>query len=252
MSKNPQDTTIRPPGAHLMALESLAVWEHAAGIAAWPLLRLAPRGDGHPVLVLPGLGASDSSTALLRQYLTQQGYVTHGWELGRNLGPQGGKLEAMRQRVVDLKAEHGRKVSIVGWSLGGIYARELAKMEAASVRSVITLGTGFAGNLKATNASSFYEFVSGEKVGTTDFHRQLAVDPSVPTTSIYSRTDGVVAWQCSVLEESPIAENIEVRASHIGMGGNPAVLLAVADRLAQPEGEWKRFEKSGAWGWMYP
>ncbi len=251
MSKNPQDT-IRPPGAHLMALESLALWEHAAGIAAWPLLRLAPRGDGHPVLVLPGLGASDSSTALLRQYLSQQGYVTHGWELGRNLGPQGGKLDAMRRRVVDLKAEHGRRVSIIGWSLGGIYARELAKMEAASVRAVITLGTGFTGNLKATNASSFYEFVSGEKVGTTAFHRQLGVNPDLPTTSIYSRTDGVVAWQCSVLEETATAENIEVRASHIGMGGNPAVLLAVADRLAQPEGEWKRFEKSGAWGWMYP
>jgi hypothetical protein len=239
-------SAIRPPGRHLMALEAIAApWEHASTLAWWPLLRMAPRGDGHPVLVIPGLGASDSSTLLLRQYLSQQGHATYAWQLGANLGPQGGKLRALRQRIVDLDAQHGRTVSLIGWSLGGIYARELAKMQPHHVRSVITLGTGFTGNLNATSVNRFYEFVSGEKFGPTPFHHHLSVNPEAPTTSIWSRTDGVVAWECSVLEEGPRAENIEVRASHIGMGGNPSVLFAIADRLAQPEGRWKAFDKSG-------
>ena len=246
-------SVIRPPGRHLMALEGIAApWEHASALAVWPLLRMAPRGDGHPVLVIPGLGASDLSTLLLRQYLSRQGLTAYAWQLGTNLGPQGGKLQALRQRIVDLDARHGRTVSLIGWSLGGIYARELAKMQPHHVRSVITLGTGFSGNLNATNASRFYEFVSGERLGSTPFHRQLGVNPEVPTTSIWSRTDGVVAWQCSVLEEGPQAENIEVRASHIGMGANPSVLLAIADRLAQPQGQWKAFDKSGWRRLVYP
>ena len=252
MIANP-DTTIRPPGRHLMLLEGIAApWEHAGALAMWPLLRLAPRGDGHPVLVIPGLGASDRSTRLLRRYLDVQGYSSHGWQLGTNLGPQGGKLEALRKRIAELHARQGSHVSLVGWSLGGIYARELAKMQPDCVRSVITLGTGFTGNLRATNASRFYEYASGEKLGSTPFHRQLWKNPEVPTTSIWSRTDGVVAWQCSVLEEGPLAENIKVRASHLGMGANPSVLLAIVDRLAQPQGQWRAFEKGGLRRLAYP
>lgn len=246
-------STIRPPGWHLMALEGIAApWEHASALAMWPLLRMAPRGDGHPVLVIPGLGAGDSSTRLLRRYLSAQGHATYAWQLGTNLGPQGGKLEALRERIVELDAQHRRRVSLIGWSLGGIYARELAKMQPHHVRSVITLGTGFTGNLKATNASRFSELVSGEKLGQTPFHRQLGMNPPVPTTSIWSRTDGVVAWQCSVLDEGPLAENIEVRASHIGMAANPSVLLAIVDRLAQPQGQWRAFDKSGLRRLVYP
>lgn len=246
-------SAILPPGRHLMALEGIAApWEHASTLALWPLLRLAPRGDGHPVLVLPGLGASDTSTLLLRQYLLEQGYAVHAWQLGANFGPQGGKLQALRRRIVELDAQHGRTVSLIGWSLGGIYARELAKMQPHHVRSVITLGTGFTGNPHATNASRFYELVSGEKIGQSPFHRQLGVNPPLPTTSIWSRTDGVVAWQCSVLDDGPLAENIEVRASHIGMGANPSVLLAIADRLAQPEGQWQAFDKRGLRRLVYP
>ena len=147
-------SAIRPPGRHLMALEAIAApWEHASTLAWWPLLRMAPRGDGHPVLVIPGLGASDSSTLLLRQYLSQQGHATYAWQLGANLGPQGGKLRALRQRIVDLDAQHGRRVSLIGWSLGGIYARELAKTRPHDVRSVITLGAPFTGSLNATSVA---------------------------------------------------------------------------------------------------
>jgi pimeloyl-ACP methyl ester carboxylesterase len=236
---------VRAPHLGLIALEARAPWEHAAALVAWPLLALAPRGDGHPVLVLPGLGAGDATTALLRRYLAQQGYEAQPWNLGLNFGPREGVLAALRARIGALHAEHGRKVSLVGWSLGGTFARELAKLEAEHVRTAISLGSGFRGNLRATNARALYEFVSGEKVGAHALTHQLAVNPPLPTTSIYSKTDGIVAWPCSVLDEGPLAENIEVRSSHTGMGANPAVLYALADRLAQPEGAWQRFDKSG-------
>jgi pimeloyl-ACP methyl ester carboxylesterase len=237
---------VRAPGALRLALELRAPWEMGAGIAAMPFLALARRGDGHPVIVFPGLIASDMSTELLRRYLKSRNYAAQRWEQGRNLGPRPGVLEACARQVDTLYKRHGRKVSLIGWSLGGIYARETAKQLPDLVRSVITLGTPFAGHPRATNAWRVYEAASGERVDDTPRDwPALRQAPPVPTTSIYSRTDGVVAWQCSVQEPGPQAENIEVEASHIGLGVNPAVLYAVADRLAQPEGNWRPFDRSG-------
>ncbi|HEY0843720.1 MAG TPA: alpha/beta hydrolase, partial [Noviherbaspirillum sp.] len=116
------------------------------------------------------------------------------------------------------------------------------------VRVVITLGTPFAGHPKATNAWRLYELASGRRIEDDTSQVDLPAPPPVPTTSIFSRTDGVVAWQCSVQEETERTENIEVHASHIGMGMNPMALYAVADRLAQPEGEWQRFDREGLGG----
>jgi pimeloyl-ACP methyl ester carboxylesterase len=252
MQQTASHDRIRAPGALRMALELRAPWELGAGIASLPLLSLAPRGDGHPVVVFPGLVASDASTELLRRYLRSRGYDAHRWEQGRNLGPRPGVLEACARQVETLSARHGRKVSLIGWSLGGIYARETAKEMSAHVRSVITLGTPFAGHPRATNAWRVYELASGERVDdTTREWPRLRQAPPVPTTSIYSRTDGVVAWQCSVQDEGPAAENIEVEASHIGLGVHPAVLYAIADRLAQPEGGWRPFERSGMRAFVY-
>lgn len=245
MTDHAVDESIRAPGPHLIALEGRAVLEHAATIAMWPLLTTAPRGDGHPVLVFPGLGAPDVSTVLLRRYLQGQGYAPHGWKLGLNFGPRKGVLDACLARIAALRARHGRKVSLIGWSLGGIYARELAKMAPDDVRLVITLGTPFTGNLKASNARHFYELVSGDRIGASAMHWQLDAPPPVPTTSIYTRTDGVVAWQCCVQKEGPLTENIEVKASHVGLGVNGSVFYAIADRLAQPEGSWRPFQRSG-------
>jgi hypothetical protein len=183
---------------------------------------------------------------VLRNFLGNRGYATYAWELGKNRGPRPGVIDACIKRVRQLRAEHGCTVSLVGWSLGGVYARELAKMLPEDVRCVITLGTPFAGPPKATNAWRVYEFASGQRI--SDSAEQLAglkETPPVPTTSIYSRTDGVVAWQCSVEQETEHSENIEVHASHLGMGMNPTALYAIADRLAQPEGSWQRFERSG-------
>ena len=121
----------------------------------------------------------------------------------------------------ELRKRHRKKVSLVGWSLGGLYARELAKLAPKDVRLVITLGTPFTGHPKATNAWRLYELVAGHKIGAPEIHEPLRAPPPVPTTSIYSRTDGIVAWQCCVEKEGPRAENIEVEASHFGHGIEP-------------------------------
>ena len=230
-----------------MLLEGRAIPEFGAFLGALPLLSLAPRGDGHPVLVLPGLVTSDVSTRPLRSFLKRQGYAVSGWGLGRNFGPRPGIQDGMLRLLRVLKETHGRKVSIIGWSLGGVYARQLAKMEPGLVRSVITLGSPFGGQPTATNAWRVYEMVSGKRAADQDatFGGALADPPPVPTTAIYSRTDGICAWQVCIEQPSVTAENIEVQGSHCGLGHNPAVVYAVADRLAQAEGEWKPFQRSG-------
>jgi pimeloyl-ACP methyl ester carboxylesterase len=243
---------LRPPSLLLLALEGTrAMWEFGASLAALPILQSAPRGDGHSVLIFPGLVATDLSTQPLRRYLQGQGYEPHAWGLGRNLGPRPGVLDACRERIRTLRRKSGRKVSLIGWSLGGVYAREMAKDSPGDVRCVITLGTPFRGSPRATNAWRVYEFASGETVDTIN-REEIERPPPVPTTSIFSRTDGVVAWQCSVEREARAVENIEVEASHIGLGVHPAVLYAVADRLAQPEDAWQRFDRvSGLRSFFY-
>ena len=147
----------------------------------------------------------------------------------------------------------GRKVSIVGWSLGGVYARDLALQAPDMVRAIITLGSPFADDIRATNATRLYELLSGEGVDDIpEIREAIAGDMPVPATSIYSRTDGIVNWRTSLLRPSATAENIEVHlASHIGLGVNPAALWAVADRLAQAEGEFRHFDRSGPFAIAY-
>lgn len=237
-----------PPGWHLIALELRAPWELWSVLPSWPVLSKAPAGDGHPVVVFPGLTASDGSTLPLRAYLKNLGYDVYGWNQGYNFGPRAGVLEAARQQILQTAEATGRAVSLVGWSLGGIYARELAKELPELVRSVITLGTPFGGSHKSTNAWKLYELAAGHKITDAIEQFDLATAPPVPTTSIYSRSDGVVAWQASLQAKSrkqPRTENVEVFASHIGLGLNPSAWWVVADRLAQPEGQWQTFERSG-------
>lgn len=243
---------LRPPNALLMMLEGRAPWEFAALLASYPWLRKLPPGDGHPVLVFPGLGANDVTTLALRRFLDELGYVTHPWGQGFNFGPRHGVLEQCSADVKRLFRHHAKPVSLIGWSLGGIYARELAKELPDHTRCVITLGTPFTGHPRATNAWRFFELVSGQQVKDHALLEEIRRTPPVPTTSIYSRTDGVVAWRCSVMEPGPLCENIEVHASHLGLGMNPLALYVVADRLAQHPGDWQRFEPHGARRWFYP
>ncbi len=242
---------LRAPNWWLLMLEGRAPWEYASLVAALPFLKRLPRGDGHPVVVFPGLGANDYTTVPMRRLLDDLGHTTFPWHQGFNFGPRHGVLEACRAQIRDVAERHGEKVSLVGWSLGGLYARELAKEMPEHTRCVVTLGTPFAGHPRATNAWRFYEFVSGHSTHDPELTANLRVPPTCPTTSIYSKTDGVVAWQCSLNDEAPNTENIEVHASHIGMGLNPLALYAVADRLAQDPAHWRRFDAEGAKRWFF-
>jgi pimeloyl-ACP methyl ester carboxylesterase len=245
------EADLRAPNALMLLLEGRAPWEYAAMLAALPWLKRLPRGDGHPLIVFPGLGAADITTAPLRSFLQDLGYSAYPWKQGFNFGPRHGVLEAVRQHVQRIAERHGEPVSLIGWSLGGLYAREMAKEFPQLARCVITLGSPFAGHPRATNAWRFYEMVSGQNVHDPELIAQLRSTPPVPTTSLYSRTDGVVAWQCSLNDESPLAENIEVHASHIGMGMNPLAMYAIADRLRQDPAKWQRFDAQGARRWFY-
>ena len=247
----PATAEIAAPSALLLALEGRAPWEFAASIAATPLLRRLPRGDGHRVLVLPGLAANDLTTLPMRTFLKDRGYEALPWEQGLNLGPRAGVLDALRARVRELHDLDGRKISLLGWSLGGVYARELAKEMPELVRCVITLGSPFAGPPQATNAWWLFERVSGHPEPDAEMQAALRVAPPVPTTSIYSRTDGIVAWQCSLNPPGPLAENVELHASHIGLGLNPLAMVAIADRLAQDPAHWKPFDTSGLRGLFF-
>jgi pimeloyl-ACP methyl ester carboxylesterase len=252
-SSEAQDSAaLQPPGPWLLMLEARAPWEYAAMLAAAPWLARLPVGDGHPVIVFPGLGASDFTTAPLRNFLLDRGYTPYPWRQGFNFGPRHGVLDSCRALVAQVADKHREKVSMIGWSLGGIYARELAKEQPGHVRCVVTLGSPFAGHPRATNAWRFYEMVSGQDVhADAELVARIRVAPTCPTTSIFSKSDGVVAWQCSLNPEAPHTENIEVHASHVGMGMNPLALYAIADRLAQDPQAWKKFDPRGARRWFF-
>lgn len=243
------------PAPWLTALEGRALFEFGAAQAASPLLRLVGRGDRHPVLVLPGFTADDRSTRSLRRMLRTQGYWTHGWRLGRNLGPTRRVTEGLVERLATVHGRHGQKVSLVGWSLGGIFARELARAFPASVRQVITLGSPFRMTaLHRSAASGLYEALGPlHAVDLASIGAESERPPlEVPATAIYTRTDGIVRWWQCLEADGPQRENIEVRGSHSGLGFNPAVLYAVSDRLAQPADDWRPFHAPPLLRSFYP
>jgi pimeloyl-ACP methyl ester carboxylesterase len=252
-SEPPPAERLRAPGLGMLLAEARGIFEFNASLLLSPLLMRAPKGDGHPVLALPGFLASDLSMAPMRRFLKDLGYDTYAWQMGRNLGGVSRMRAGLRDRLAEIHHTTARKVSIVGWSLGGVYARYLALQAPEMVRCVVTLGSPFANDVRATNATRLYEVLSGETIEEdSGMQRAIAGDMPVPATSIYSRTDGVVNWRTCILRTSDTAENIEVHlASHVGIGVNPAALWAVADRLAQPEGQFAQFDRSGPFAIAY-
>jgi len=229
------------------------------GLAALPLaapwLATAPRGDGHGVLVLPGLLATDTSTVPLRRFLGRLGYDVRGWDLGRNRGPTEPVLAGLPGALLAHAARTGRPVSLVGWSLGGIYARELARGHPAQVRQVITLGSPFAlTDSRQSRVHGLYQRLGplhapGAQLPTRE---QRARPIDVPSTSVYSRLDGIVAWQACVEPETTLHQNVEVRCSHFGFGIDPATLWLIADRLAVPPGQHLPFRRPWLLRALYP
>lgn len=243
---------LKAPSLRKLLLEARAPAEFTAGLVSFMFAHRLPRGDAHPVLVFPGLAASDTSTLMLRHFLRRLGYPGYGWAQGFNVGPRHGVLAGCNERLSEIADKYGRRVSLIGWSLGGVYAREVAKLHPELARQVITLGSPFAGPASATNAYPLFKLLSGHRAEDPHLLERLREPPPVPTTSIYSRSDGVVHWECSVQRHGEQVENIEVRASHFGFGFNPAVLCAIADRLAQAEGDWQPINRDGLRSMLYP
>lgn len=202
-------------------------------------------GDGHPVLVLPGFMASDSSTKVLRKFIQDNGYQAIAWELGRNRG-EVEVLDLLFLKLEEIYEEYGRKISIVGWSLGGVLARQLAKGKPHLVRQVITLGSPFRDITAPNNASWVYNLISGGKRVVDldpDLLKDLPEPAPVPTTAVYSKEDGVVSWEVCIEEkETAIHQNIQVRGSHIGLGVNASVLKIIEDRLQYEAENWTAFK----------
>ena len=201
-------------------------------------------GDGHRVIVYPGLGAGAWSTFRLRSTLADAGFDSVDWGFGLNRGPQGSLPQWLDRLAAAAEAESasdGRKLSLVGWSLGGIYAREIARVVPHAVRQVVTLGSPFGAEAEATHAGWLYRLLSGSQPPQSRRYLQELRRPlPVPSTSVFSKADGIVPWQGCLQKEGPLSENIEVPGvSHLGMGTHRAVLALVAERLAQPEGGWK-------------
>lgn len=248
-----------PPSIWLAAAELPRAVSEMTFLAASlaPLLHSAPRGDGHAVLVLPGLLGSDRSTAPLRGILSELGYDARPWGLGRNRGAPtiGARGELLEARVNALFEETGRKVSLVGWSLGGVFARLLARRFPDRIRQIITLGSPSMTGGDATNAGKLFELASGTRRNDPTNLTMLAElsGPSrVPSTAVYSRSDGICSWKVCRETRAARSESIEVYGSHCGLGINPSVIYAVADRLGQAEGTWMPFEPRGWASWAFP
>ena len=203
--------------------------------------RLSPdrtddQGDGHPVVVFPGLGTNGCATSVLRGHCRALGYDALDWGRGFNTGPSGDLdlwLLELQQHVASLLDERDGPATLIGWSLGGLYARELAKLMPRRVRQVITIGTPFNAGVDHTHVGWLYRLLNGRS-GAVDaaLAARLRTPPPVTTTSIYSRSDGVVAWHaCRHAHPTSRVHEIEVGSSHIGMGWNRAVLAAVGQRL---------------------
>jgi hypothetical protein len=204
------------------------------------------------VLVFPGFLATDVSTLPLRWVLRRLGYRVHRWGLGRNLGPGERVVTGIRSRFEDLCGRYEGRVSLVGWSLGGIYARELGRRAPDRVRQVITLASPFR-NVDASNVRRLRSLTRpSERIGQgSALDSRLREPLSVPSTAIWSRTDGIVAGRSCVEDDGPRRESVEVETSHCGMGFHPAALLVIADRLAQPESEWRPFDRTKLDRWPF-
>ena len=210
---------------------------------ALPWLMSLPKGDGHSVLVLPGMLADDEAMRHVSWFLRSRGYKVVNWGKGRNRGPRPGVFDLL---LAKLKAEMratGRKVSLVGWSLGGTLARVLANRHPELVRSVVTLASPHSGDPKAGHLNWLYTLATGHAPGShTSFLREYSRTPDVPLTSVYTRLDGVVPWRSAYQEPGPQCDSVEVCTTHGAMATDPLVMLVLADRLSQPENGWQPFE----------
>lgn len=226
-----------PPPLGLLGIEPIRAAVEYASMRLSRRPATLPRGDGHAVVVFPGLAGAAHSTRPIVDLCSALGYQAVDWGLGLNRGPKGDVqrwLDELAAHVHKLTSSHRSRISLIGWSLGGLYAREVAKLMPRRVRCVITIGTPFAGTPQQTNVGWFYRALNGQPLcADPALLKRLRTAPNMPTTSIYSRSDGVVAWQTCLNDAQPHLENVEVSGSHCGLGFNAAVHTIIAERLSR-------------------
>lgn len=243
--------SIKPPTKLDTALDALrAVKDVASFVSNRSALNNAPSGDGHTVLVLPGFLTNDNATVFIRQRLRKLGYNAQPWRLGLNLGPTSKRDidTLLLERIKELYLTSGHRISLVGWSLGGLLAREAARQHPEMIRQVIALASPISGSMENTSLWDLYIKTFGRDLSREELEARIEKVshpvPNVAFTSIYTKEDGIVAWQISQVEESEFSQNVQVKASHMGIIFNPRVLAVIANRLAQPDGQWQRLDEA--------
>lgn len=232
--------TLNPQAPSRLAtlLEVRAPFDWASLVLRAPQLATAPRGDGRAVMLLPGYRADEASLRPLSRYLQYLGYDTYDWGLGRNGGDVDNDVTRIALRCSQIReARDGEPLTLIGWSLGGVVAREVARLHEAEVREVITMGTPIVGGPKYTTVASRFAEIANLDLDRfeEEVHERNLVGIRQPVTSIYSKSDGVVDWRASVDTYNPHALNLEVRSTHFGMGGNAAIWLLIAQVLSGNE-----------------
>ncbi len=238
---------IKKPSKLLLYTDGIrAFWEFIYYCFFAIFYKIKKTGDGHPVLVIPGFLGSGFSTKILRKFIDKHGYTSYDWGLDRNLA-NFADLEFLKIKIEDLHRRHQQKVTLIGWSLGGVYARQLAKSQSAIVRQVITMGSPFNGVTEPNNAKRMYNWVK-KREGTPEISDEVLADlpnpAPVPSTAIYSKLDGIVSWKvCMERQEDATHQNVRINSSHFGFGWNPATLKIVVDRLQYDANNWKHFKR---------
>ncbi len=229
----------KPPLALLISepARALVEWLSQAWRPAADRQPALPAGDGHPVVIYPGLATDGLAVRPLRNHCRALGYAAFDWGQGFNTGPQGDVDRWLRALADDTARQldgHAQTATLIGWSMGGLYAREVAKPLAPRVRQVITIGTPFNSAADPSHAGWLLRLLSpGVAEPDPALLQRLRAPPPLPTAALYSRGDGVVAWQaCRHDRRAPGLLDIEVSGSHLGMGSNPQVLAVVAELLA--------------------
>lgn len=190
-------------------------------------------GNGRAIMVLPGLLTGDLSTSFLRRSLDAAGFRAYGWDQGVNTGASAAKLEALERRLAELHREHGRKVILIGWSLGGVYARVLAKRMPQHTELVMTVASPFSGDRRANRAWRLYEWINDHTVDATPFEEDLAGRPEVPTIAVWSGVDGVVAPACALGQPDEADVRIRLDAQHFALGSSRPCIVRVIEILEE-------------------
>ncbi len=247
----------RPSVFWLLTEAVRAVTELGISYPYQKIYNKTPKGDGHPVLILPGFLASKISTKVLHNFISKAGYTPYDWGIERNWGKIE-YIEFLTKRLEDLHQTHNQQVTLIGWSLGGVFARQIAKERPDLTRQVITMGSPFLDITKPNNIAWLYTLLNGGKTA-EDINplllNNLPLPAPVPSTAIYSKEDGIVPWEaCMEKEEDHLHQNIQVHGSHCGLGMNSSVLHIIADRLQCNKENWKHFEVNGRFEklFLYP